>query len=110
MSDASQNGDRSSAQEDYVLRLGGMALRNGLLIHGPTSWSAAARDDSGEIQVASDRKPAVAPDLAARVPLLRGPLRLAEAFMLIPTVRMRRDAGRLEREPGAPTPGLERGA
>ncbi len=35
------------------LRLGGMALRNGLLIHGPTSWAAAARDEDGEIQVAS---------------------------------------------------------
>ena len=25
------------------LRLGGMALRNGLLVHGPTSWAAAVR-------------------------------------------------------------------
>src|SRR5262245_35306376 len=72
-----------------------MALRNGLLIHGPTSWAAAARDDEGEIQVASGRKPALAPELAARVPLLRGPLRLAEAFLLIPTVRMRLRAARL---------------
>jgi uncharacterized protein YqhQ len=95
VSDVSQNGDRTSAPEEYVLRLGGMALRNGLLIHGPTSWSAAARDDSGEIQVASGRKPALAPDLAARVPLVRGPLRLAEAFMLIPTVRMQLRAARL---------------
>jgi hypothetical protein len=95
VSDVSQNGDRTSVPEEYVLRLGGMALRNGLLIHGPTSWSAAARDDSGEIQVASGRKPALAPDLAARVPLVRGPLRLAEAFMLIPTVRMQLRAARL---------------
>jgi uncharacterized protein YqhQ len=95
----SQNGDRapdSSGQEgEFVLRLGGMALRNGLLIHGPTSWAAAARDDGGEIQVASGRKPALAPDLAARVPLLRGPLRLAEAFLLIPTVRLKLRAARL---------------
>ena len=26
------------------IRLGGMALRNGLLIHGPTHWAAAVRD------------------------------------------------------------------
>ena len=39
------------------LRLGGMALRNGLLVHGPTHWAAAVRDDAGEIQVASGRKP-----------------------------------------------------
>ncbi|HEX3294252.1 MAG TPA: hypothetical protein VHR38_11005, partial [Solirubrobacterales bacterium] len=74
--DVSQNGDRVSAEEDeYVLRLGGMALRNGLLIHGPTSWAAAARDEDGEIQVASGPKPTLAPELAVRVPLLRGPLR-----------------------------------
>jgi uncharacterized protein YqhQ len=92
----SQNGDRGSGpKEEYVLRLGGMALRNGLLIHGPTSWAAAARDEGGEIQVASGRKPALAPELAARVPLLRGPLRLAEAFLLIPMVRMRLKSARL---------------
>jgi uncharacterized protein YqhQ len=93
------NGNRAPAQspeeEHYVLRLGGMALRNGLLIHGPTSWAAAARDQSGEIQVASGPKPALAPDLAVRVPLLRGPLRLAEAFLLIPTVRMKLRSARL---------------
>jgi uncharacterized protein YqhQ len=72
-----------------------MALRNGLLIHGPTSWAAAARDDSGEIQIASGRKPVLAPELAVRVPLLRGPLRLAEAFLLIPIVRMKLRAARL---------------
>ena len=93
---ASQNGDRAAAAEDeYVLRLGGMALRNGLLIHGPTSWAAAARDESGEIQVASGPKPTLAPELAVRVPLLRGPLRLAEAFVLLPMVRMRLRAARL---------------
>ena len=77
------------------LRLGGMALRNGLLIHGPTSWAAAARDENDEIKVASGPKPALAPELAVRVPLLRGPLRLAEAFILIPTVRMKLRAARL---------------
>ena len=30
------------------LRLGGMALRNGLLIHGPTAWAAAARAADGD--------------------------------------------------------------
>jgi uncharacterized protein YqhQ len=90
----SQNGDRADSDE-HVLRLGGMALRNGLLIHGPTSWAAAARDDAGEIQVESARKPALAPDLAVRVPLLRGPLRLAEAFLLIPMVRLKLRSARL---------------
>jgi len=80
---------------DRVLRLGGMALRNGLLIHGPTSWAAAARTEEGEIELASGPKPVLAPGLAARVPLLRGPLRLGEAFALIPLVRMRLRAARL---------------
>jgi uncharacterized protein YqhQ len=95
---SSENGSGNEARAEerhYVLRLGGMALRNGLLIHGPTSWAAAARDERGEIQVASGPKPALAPDLAARVPLLRGPLKLAEAFLLIPLVRLRLRAARL---------------
>jgi len=33
------------------LRLGGMALRNGLLIHGPRAWAAAARTRDGRIEV-----------------------------------------------------------
>ena len=43
---------------DDKLRLGGMALRNGLLVHGPTHWAAAVRTRDGEIKVASGRKPA----------------------------------------------------
>jgi uncharacterized protein YqhQ len=76
------------------LRLGGMALRNGLLIHGPTSWAAAVRDGEGEIRVASEHKPTLAPRLA-RVPGLRGPVRLAEAFAVVPVVRMRLAQARL---------------
>jgi uncharacterized protein YqhQ len=95
LSDPSHNGGPAAGEDEYVLRLGGMALRNGLLIHGPTSWAAAARDPAGVIQVASGRKPVLAPDLAARIPLLRGPLRLAEAFLLIPTVRLKLRAARL---------------
>ena len=78
-----------------TLRLGGMALRNGLLIHGPTSWAVAARAGDGELKVASGPKPVLAPELSARVPLLRGPLQLAEAFVLIPLVRTRLPAARL---------------
>ena len=77
------------------LRLGGMALRNGLLIHGPTCWAAAARSEDGVIEVASGPKPVLAPGLAGRVPLLRGPLRLAEAFLIIPLVRVKLRSARL---------------
>jgi uncharacterized protein YqhQ len=69
------------------LRLGGMALSNGVLVHGPTAWACAIRLPDGRIKVASAPKSV----LAARVqqPLLRGPVRLAEAFALLPQVRRR---------------------
>jgi uncharacterized protein YqhQ len=84
-----------AAIPDGPLRLGGMALRNGLLIHGPTSWAAAARAPGGEIEVASGPKPVLAPGLAGRIPLLRGPLKLAEAFLVIPLVRTKLRSARL---------------
>lgn len=77
------------------LRLGGMALRNGLLIHGPTHWAAAVRDEDGQVVVASERKPELAPKLAQRVPGLRGPLKLVEAMAVLPLVRRRMPAARL---------------
>jgi uncharacterized protein YqhQ len=77
------------------LRLGGMALRNGLLIHGPTHWAAAVRGPDGAIEVASERKPELAPKLAARVPGVRGPLKLAEAIAVLPLVRRSLPAARL---------------
>ncbi|HVD41973.1 MAG TPA: DUF1385 domain-containing protein [Solirubrobacterales bacterium] len=77
------------------LRLGGMALRNGLLIHGPTHWAAAVRDGDGGIEVASERKPELAPGLVAKLPGLRGPIKLAEAMLVLPLVRRRMPAARL---------------
>jgi uncharacterized protein YqhQ len=67
-----------------TVRLGGMALRNGVLVHGPTSWGAAVRDGDGELHVASGRKPRFAESVST--PVLRGPLRLAEAFAVLPVV------------------------
>jgi uncharacterized protein YqhQ len=64
-----------------------MALQNGVLVHGPTSWGCAVRDADGSLHVASARKPAIAPAVRKRVPVLRGPLVLADAFALLPSVR-----------------------
>jgi uncharacterized protein YqhQ len=83
------------AMASEKLRLGGMALRNGLLIHGPTHWAAAVRDQDGQVVVASERKPELAPKLAQRVPGLRGPLKLIEAMAVLPLVRRRLPAARL---------------
>jgi len=80
------------------LRLGGMALRNGLLIHGPSSWSVAARSANGEIGVASGRKPDFGGNRVAGIPLLRGPIRLAEAFAVIPLARTQLPSSRLPME------------
>jgi uncharacterized protein YqhQ len=68
------------------LRLGGMALRNGLLVHGPEHWAAAVRKDDGTIAVASGRKPRVHGAIG-RVPGMRGVVRLGEAMAVIPLVR-----------------------
>ena len=67
------------------LRLGGMALANGVLVHGPTSWGAAVRADDGSIRSASGVKRRFAPGVTT--PFVRGPLRLAEAFAVLPDVR-----------------------
>jgi uncharacterized protein YqhQ len=81
------------------VRLGGMALANGVLVHGPTAWACAIRTEDGEIKVASGKKRI----LAAKVqqPFLRGPVRLLESFAVIPEVRRRLPEARLpfERKP-----------
>lgn len=64
-----------------------MALQNGVLVHGPTSWGCAVRDADGTLHVASGRKPHLAPAARKRMPILRGPIILAEAFALLPAVR-----------------------
>jgi uncharacterized protein YqhQ len=70
---------------DEKTRLGGMALQNGVLVHGPTAWAVAVRTDSGELKVASGRKRLRAADV--RNPLLRGPARIADALLLLPRIR-----------------------
>jgi uncharacterized protein YqhQ len=53
------------------------------------------RDGDGEVVVASERKPNLAPKLATRLPGLRGPLKLLEAMAVLPLVRRRLSAARL---------------
>ncbi|WP_372787949.1 DUF1385 domain-containing protein [Paraconexibacter sp.] len=68
------------------LRLGGMALRNGLLVHGPSHWAAAVRRDDGSIAVASGVKPRLQGRIES-VPGARGVVRLGEAMLVIPLVK-----------------------
>jgi uncharacterized protein YqhQ len=65
------------------------------LIHGPTHWAAAVRGSDGSVQVSSAPKPELAPGLTARLPGLRGPLKLAEALAVLPLVRRQLPAARL---------------
>ena len=69
------------------LRLGGMALRNGLLVHGPTHWAAAIKTTDGQVKVASGPKPRLGTGPVERVPGLRGVAKLAEAMAVIPLVK-----------------------
>ena len=78
------------------IRLGGMALANGVLVHGPHAWACAIRHEDGTIEVASARKRL----LASRIhnPLLRGPARLLEALALLPQVKRKLPSARLPME------------
>ena len=78
----------SNGSEGVKLRLGGMALRNGLLVHGPSHWAVAVRTREGDIKVASGDKPRLK-GMLSELPWVRGVARLGEAFALIPLVKRR---------------------
>jgi uncharacterized protein YqhQ len=62
-----------------------MALSNGVLVHGPTSWGCAVRTRDGELKVAAERKLFATSGL--RSPLLRGPAKLLESVAVLPQVK-----------------------
>jgi uncharacterized protein YqhQ len=70
---------------DPKIRLGGMALENGVLVHGPTAWACAVRTEAGDVKVASGRKRV----FSAERPLVRGPARLAESLLVLPAAKRR---------------------
>jgi len=78
------------------VRLGGMALANGVLVHGPRAWACAVRTDDGELKVVARRKRFRAADV--RNPILRGPAKLAEVFALLPQVKRALPEARLPME------------
>jgi uncharacterized protein YqhQ len=91
-----------------TLRLGGMALRNGLLVHGPTHWAAAVRARDGSIGVASGRKPRMTGPVMA-IPGARGVIRIAEAMAVIPIVKRALPEAQLPFQ-NAPVVGMMAGA
>ena len=86
------------------IRLGGMALPNGVLVHGPTAWACAIRLSDGTLKVAAERKRFLVDE--ATPPLLRGPLKLLEAVAVLPSVRRALPQARLPFERPAVLAGL----
>jgi uncharacterized protein YqhQ len=78
------------------VRLGGMALANGVLVHGPRAWACAVRTDDGELKVVARRKRFRAAQVSN--PLLRGPAKIAEVFALLPQVKRALPEARLPLE------------
>jgi uncharacterized protein YqhQ len=78
---------------DETIRLGGMALPNGVLVHGPSSWACAIRGEDGTVEVAGEYKRFRAAKVT--VPFLRGPARLAEALAVLPEIRRALPGARL---------------
>ena len=78
---------------EQKIRLGGMALANGVLVHGPTAWACAIRTRDGGIEVAAAKKRLRGSGV--KNPLLRGPLKLAEGLAILPQVRRRLPEARL---------------
>src|SRR4051794_16931935 len=62
-----------------------MALSNGVLVHGPTSWACAVRTADGELRVASAKKLLATSGLENR--FLRGPAKLLESLAVLPQVK-----------------------
>src|SRR4051794_41375643 len=66
------NPDSAAARADEPpIRLGGMALRNGILVQSLDHWAAAVRTSEGEIKVASGTKPDL-PEWLVSGPRTRG--------------------------------------
>ncbi len=88
-------------RREAVPRLGGIALRNGLVLVSERFWAAAVREPGGGIAVASGRKPRLPGSGAAvglspsggafreGVPLLRGLSRFGESLLVLALTKVR---------------------
>jgi uncharacterized protein YqhQ len=82
----------SAATKGDLVQVGGMALRDGVLLQSETNWAAAVRLPDGTIALHSGtKKQWPGHVLVSRVPVMRGVMRLAESGAMLP--RLRREAG-----------------
>lgn len=102
---ARDDGPDDEASDREKLQLAGMALRNGVLVLGPTHWAVAIRTPDG-IHTESRPRPAEGEELSARVPMLRGPVRLANMLRVLPHVRRTVPQARLALESPAIIAGM----
>ncbi|HEY5169146.1 MAG TPA: DUF1385 domain-containing protein [Thermoleophilia bacterium] len=71
-----------------TMQLGGMALRDGVLLQSDGYWAAAVREEGGGVKVVSGPKVQLpAREMLRQVPVLRGLVRLGEAMAVLPAVR-----------------------
>jgi uncharacterized protein YqhQ len=77
-------------EETMTMQLGGMALRDGVLLQSDGYWAAAVREEDGGVNVVSGVKVRLpGRDSLRRVPVVRGVVRLGEAMAILPAVRRR---------------------
>ncbi len=70
------------------MQLGGMALRDGVLLQSDGFWAAAVREPDGGVKVVSGAKRRLpAREALQRLPVVRGLARLGEAMAVLPAVR-----------------------
>jgi hypothetical protein len=70
------------------VQIGGMALRDGVLLQSDRYWASAVRVDDGTVKITSGAKtPIPGQDALRQVPLVRGLARLAESLAVLPAVR-----------------------
>lgn len=81
-----------AAEASRHVQLGGMALRDGVMLQSERHWAAAVRLPDGSLKVRSGEK-ALLPgrELLAQIPVARGVVRLGEAIAVLP--RLRREIG-----------------
>lgn len=83
---ATPTGERRATEAP--LRIGGMALENGLLLQTARNWAVGVREEDGSIRVVSGGKGADFSGSAdGRLPIVRGLARLTDALRVIPSVK-----------------------
>ena len=74
-------------------RIGGTALKNGLVLQSDRYWAAAVRDPDGTTRLASGRRPRLDGLGARNVPLIRGLTRFGESLLTLAQVSSKLGSG-----------------